>query len=272
MDGSARTGPKSAGLPSPQLARPFANPEKRLSMRPATARCQLPLLTVLTTRLHCPEMAKAANSTWAWRPAATSRTAHATTATFVIGLLGARRDALIPGLCPGCQLLHIPIFIDEHAPWASVGELANAISIAVAAGARIINLSSAILGDDLRNDPELAAALNYAELKSAVCCGGCRQPGSLGHGPASIAFRYGSRCRGDAGLGLLPDSNFGPVILRRGVAALGRNLPGYAPGGGTTAMSGTKRLQPRLPVALWRRSGRRFPARPPLRFAPRSYA
>ena len=37
---------------------------------------------------------------------------------------------------------------------------------------------------------------------------------------------------------LLPESNFGPAISRRGVAALGQ-MPGYAPGGGTTVMSGT---------------------------------
>ena len=42
----------------------------------------------------------------------------------------------------------------------------------------------------------------------------------------------------DASQRLLPNSNFGPAISRRGIAALGR-MPGYAPGGGTTVMSGT---------------------------------
>ena len=43
----------------------------------------------------------------------------------------------------------------------------------------------------------------------------------------------------DAGGQPLPDCNFGPSISHRGIAALGHNLLGYAPGGGTTVMSGT---------------------------------
>ena len=86
--------------------------------------------------------------------------------TFILGILGARTDASIPGLCPGCRLLHVPIFVDEHAPFASIEELANAITTAVAAGARLINLSLAILGDDSQRYRDLAAALDYAEARS----------------------------------------------------------------------------------------------------------
>jgi subtilisin family serine protease len=88
--------------------------------------------------------------------------------TFVIGLLGARRDALVPGLCPDCRLLHIPLFIDEHVPWASVGDLARAIADAVESGARLINLSLGIVGDDAKYDQDLAAALDYAEASGAI--------------------------------------------------------------------------------------------------------
>ena len=38
---------------------------------------------------------------------------------------------------------------------------------------------------------------------------------------------------------LLPDSNFGPLISRKGVATLGNRIQGYAPDGGITTMSGT---------------------------------
>src|ERR1700686_5761818 len=47
--------------------------------------------------------------------------------SFIMALLGARRDAAIPGLCPECRLLHIPLFIDVNSPSASVGGLAAAI-------------------------------------------------------------------------------------------------------------------------------------------------
>ena len=238
MDGFARTGPKSAGLPSPQLARPFANPEEVISATRDGA--------VSVAIIDGPYDAVALSGILAKAPiqlglgaCGDKPNSACDHGTFVIGLLGARRDALIPGLCPGCQLLHIPIFIDEHAPWASVGELANAISIAVAAGARIINLSLAILGDNSRNHPELAAALNYAELKGAVVVVAAGNQGRLAMGQLLSHSVTVPVVAVDAGLGLLPNSNFGPVISRRGVAALGSNLPGYAPGGGTTAMSGT---------------------------------
>src|SRR5258705_8269289 len=80
--------------------------------------------------------------------------------TFIMGLLGARQDSLIPGLCPDCRLIHIPLFTDVNSPSASVDELAAAIRKAVTAGARLINLSLAILGEDSENHPRLAAALD----------------------------------------------------------------------------------------------------------------
>lgn len=158
--------------------------------------------------------------------------------TFIMGLLAARRDALIPGLCPGCQILHIPLFIDEHAPRASIGALANAIMVAVGAGARIINLSLAILGGDSEDDHDLAAALDHAEARGAVVVAAAGNQGRLAMGqllshPVAIPV-----VAVDATGRLLPDCNFGPAISRRGMAAPGQRL-GYAPGGGTVMMSGT---------------------------------
>jgi Subtilase family/PatG C-terminal len=159
--------------------------------------------------------------------------------TFIMGILGARTDALVPGLCPGCKLLHIPLFVDEHAPFASIEELAYAITTGVAAGARLINLSLAILGDDSKRYRELAAALDHAEARGAVVLVAAGNQGRLAMGqllshPATIPV-----VAVDAARRLLPDCNFGPSILRRGVAALGYQVPGYAPSGGTTVMSGT---------------------------------
>ena len=156
-----------------------------------------------------------------------------------MGILGARTDALVPGLCPGCKLLHVPLFVDQHAPFASIEELAKAITTAVAAGARLINLSLAILGDDSKRDGDLAAALDHAEASGAVVLTAAGNQGRLAMGqllshPATIPV-----VAVDAAGRLLPDCNFGPSILRRGVAALGSQVPGYAPGGGTTVMSGT---------------------------------
>jgi Subtilase family/PatG C-terminal len=159
--------------------------------------------------------------------------------TFIMGLLGARQDAVIPGLCPSCNLLHIPLFIDDNSPSADIGKLANAIRVAVAAGARLINLSLAILGDDSRHDRELAVALDYAEANDVVVVVAAGNQGRLAMGqllshPVTIPV-----VATDAAGKLLPDNNFGPTISQRGVAALGHQVLGYAPGTGTTVMSGT---------------------------------
>jgi PatG C-terminal/Subtilase family len=159
--------------------------------------------------------------------------------TFIMGLLGARRDASIPGLCPDCRLLHVPLFVDENAPSASVVELANAVKVAVAAGGRLINLSLAILNDGSQNDPDLATALDYAGKNGAVvlvAAGNQGRPamGQLLSHPVTIPV-----VAVDGTRHLLAESNFGPSISRRGVAAPGHKVLGYAPGGATTVMSGT---------------------------------
>jgi hypothetical protein len=158
--------------------------------------------------------------------------------TFVIGLLGAHQDALMPGLCPDCRLIHIPLFTDVNAPSASVDELATAINKALRAGARLINLSLTILGPESEINPRLAAALDDAEASGALLLVAAGNQGRLAMGQLLSHPVVIPVVAADASQRLLPDSNFGPAISRRGVAALGR-MPGYAPGGGTTVMSGT---------------------------------
>lgn len=158
--------------------------------------------------------------------------------TFIMGLLGARRDSLIPGLCPDCRLLHIPLFADANSPSASVDELATAIATAVNAGARLINLSLSILGVEPEINRRLAAALDFAEANGALLLVAAGNQGRLAMGQLVTHPVVIPVVAADASQSLLPESNFGPAIARRGVAALGR-MPGYATGGGLTVMSGT---------------------------------
>lgn len=159
--------------------------------------------------------------------------------TFVIGLLGARRTAPIPGLCPESKILHVPLFVDSRSPQSSVTELANAISLAVTAGAKLINLSLAIMGDDAQYHPGLAEALDHAETSGAVLVVAAGNQGRLAMGQLLLHPVTIPVVAVDAAGRLLPECNFGPPILHRGIAAIGHNVVGYAPGGGTTAMSGT---------------------------------
>jgi hypothetical protein len=158
--------------------------------------------------------------------------------TFILGLLGARQDAFIPGLCPDCRLVHIPLFVDAISPSASVDELATAIAKAVSAGARLINLSLTILGAESEINRRLAAALDFAETSGSILVAaagnhGCLAIGQLLTHPVVIPV-----VATDASQRLLPESNFGPAKSSHGVAALGQ-MPGYMPGGGITLMSGT---------------------------------
>jgi hypothetical protein len=131
------------------------------------------------------------------------------------------------------------LFVDQQAPSATLAELANGIRIAVASGAKLINLSLAIMGDEIQKDRELATALDCAEAGGAVVLAAAGNQGRLAVGqllchPVTIPV-----VAVDAAHRLLPDCNFGPVTSGRGVAALGHQVIGYASGGGMTTMSGT---------------------------------
>lgn len=158
--------------------------------------------------------------------------------TFIMGVLGARPDAPVPGLCPNCRLLHLPLFADTNAASADVDGLAAAIAQAANAGARLINLSLAIMDEGAAINRRLATALDLARTRGCMLVAAAGNQGRPASGqllthPAVIPV-----VAVDALQRLLPDSNFGPALSGRGVAALGQ-MPGYAPGGGLTTMSGT---------------------------------
>ncbi|MGY3647123.1 hypothetical protein ACVWW2_002414 [Bradyrhizobium sp. LM4.3] len=158
--------------------------------------------------------------------------------TFVMGLLGARADAPVPGLCPGCRLIHLPLFADTNAPFAGMDGLAVAIARAVDAGARLINLSLAILDEGIEANRRLAAALDFARVRGCVLVAAAGNQGRSASGQLLTHPVVVPVVAVDASLRLLPDSNFGPALAARGVAALG-HMSGYAPGGGLTTMAGT---------------------------------
>jgi subtilisin family serine protease len=71
-------------------------------------------------------------------------------ATFVAGILAARRGSGAPAISPGCTLLLRPIFAEtvngnRDMPSATPEELAEAIVDSVEAGAKVINLSAALV-------------------------------------------------------------------------------------------------------------------------------
>ena len=159
--------------------------------------------------------------------------------TFIIGLLGARADASVPGICPDCKLLHVPLFADQDSPLASTIELAEAILAAIKAGSSIINLSLAIEGSDNYGCRELSMALDQAMASDVLVLAALGNESRVASGgllshPVTIPV-----VAVDAARRPLFASDFGPAVILRGIAALGSNILGYAPGGAMTTMSGT---------------------------------
>lgn len=158
--------------------------------------------------------------------------------TFVIGLLGASPAAPVPGLCPDCCILHLPLF-SASAGQVSISALAAAITTAVGSGANLVNLSLAIFDDAISVNAELQAALDRCWatgtlILAAAGNGGRLVAGQLLSHPAVLPV-----AAVDARGAPIGSSNAAPSIGRRGVSALGEGVRGYAVDGTIVARSGT---------------------------------
>ncbi len=166
--------------------------------------------------------------------------------TFVAGMLVARRGSQAPAICPGCTLIIRPIFPEntknnQAMPSASPEELAAAISDAIGAGAKVINLSAALVNRSMRGERELQQALDYAAQRNVLVVAAAGNQGTVG---SSVITRHpwvipvaacDSQGRPAAG------SNLGSSIGRHGLSAPGENITSLStdskPGtfGGTSA-------------------------------------
>jgi hypothetical protein len=99
------------------------------------------------------------------RTCARSATVACTHGTFVAGMLSARRGSVAPAICPGCTLLR-PSFAETakgngQMPSANPEERAEALTDSVDTGARVINLSSALI----RPSPEGESKLRRPSIR-----------------------------------------------------------------------------------------------------------
>jgi subtilisin family serine protease len=175
--------------------------------------------------------------------------------TFVAGILSARRGSTAPAICPGCTLLLRPIFSeattqDNVAPSASPQNLAEAIIDAVDAGARIINLSSALAQPSPKGENKLEEALNYAAHHGAISVAAAGNQGTVG---SSAITRHPwvipvVSCDGKG----LPtgESNLGNSIGRRGLRAPGQSITSLGTDGKSLTISGTSAAAPFVTGAI----------------------
>lgn len=167
--------------------------------------------------------------------------------TAVAGILSASR-----GVCPGCTLLYRPLFTDRPADGGPAtclggvrtGELAEAITETVDAGAHVLNLSLAQPAPSGFRDQALESALDHAADRGVILVVAAGNQGRMGSSsltdhpwviPVTAYDRAGRP---------MPQSNLSASIGRHGVGAPGDRIPGPGLGGRPFLLSGTSAAAP----------------------------
>jgi subtilisin family serine protease len=95
--------------------------------------------------------------------------------TFIAGILAARRGGSAPAICPGCTLLVQPVFAEcVTAAGTTSAAVAQGIHDCIDAGARILNISSALSAPRLTPQPLLARALDRAARRAVLTIAAAR--------------------------------------------------------------------------------------------------
>ena len=180
---------------------------------------------------------------------ASAKSAACLHGTFVAGMLAARRGSAAPAICPGCTLLVRPIFSETSPangdmPSATPEELAEAIADCTNAGARVLNLSAALVQPSSKGEHQLQEALDYAAAHEAISVAAAGNQGTLG---SSVITRHPSvipvaACdlRGSP----LRESNLGRSIGNRGLMAPGEGVTSLGTNGEPQTLGGTSAAAP----------------------------
>jgi subtilisin family serine protease len=182
--------------------------------------------------------------------------------TFTAGILSAKRNSPAPAISPGCTLLVRPIFkevpLKREASLksgvllsATPEQLATAITECVNAGARVLNLSVAMVEPSLREERELEEALALALRRGTIVVAAAGNQGMLGSSaitrhigviPVAACNRQGRP---------LSLSNLGYSIGIRGLMAPGEGITSLgAKGGSLTQGGGTSVAAPIVTGAI----------------------
>ena len=175
--------------------------------------------------------------------------------TFVAGMLTARRGSVAPAICPGCTLLLRPIFEETvngngDMPSSTPDELAQAIIDSVEAGAKVINLSAALVQPSLKGESKLEQALNYAAQRGVITVAAAGNQGTVG---SSAITRHpwvipvaACNLQGQP----LGESNLGSSIGRQGLLAPGEQVTSLGSDGKPQTFGGTSAAAPFVTGAI----------------------
>ncbi len=175
--------------------------------------------------------------------------------TFVAGMLVAQRQSAAPAICPACTLLLRPIFAESpkckhDMPSASPEELAAAITEAIGAGAKIINLSAALTEASLRGEHHLEQALDYAAKRAVLIVAAAGNQGMI-VGSAITSHPWvipvvGCDLKGKP----TSESNLGKSIGKRGLNAPGESIVSLGAAGEAHTSAGTSAAAPFVTGAI----------------------
>lgn len=175
--------------------------------------------------------------------------------TFVAGILVAARESPAPAICPDCTLLVRPIFAEvtantEPMPAATPLELATAITDCINAGARVMNISAALVQATSRGEQQLEDALDYAAKRGVIVVAAAGNQGTVG---SSAITRHPwvipvAAC--DSQGRPVSYSNLGNSIGRRGLSAPGENITSLVANGKSLAFGGTSAAAPFVTGAI----------------------
>jgi subtilisin family serine protease len=175
--------------------------------------------------------------------------------TFVAGVLVARRGSGAPAICPGCTLLLRPIFAEvvndyRGIPSATPEELAEAIVDSIEAGAKVINLSVALVRPSSKSESKLKQALNYAAHRGVITVAAAGNQGTV---DASAITRHPwvipvAACNLQSQP--LGESNLGSSIGRQGLLAPGEGVASLGADGKPQTFGGTSLAAPFVTGAI----------------------
>ena len=176
-------------------------------------------------------------------------------ATFIAGILCARRSSPAPAICPDCTLLVRRIFAEtnsgrDNMPSATPLALAAAIVDCIDDGARIINSSLGLAQPSALGDQALERALDYAVRRGVIVVAAAGNQGTVG--------RPGINCRPwlvpvvacDLIGHPMSESNLGRSIGLRGFRAPGEGVVSLGSAGPALALRGTSVAVPFVTGAI----------------------
>lgn len=175
--------------------------------------------------------------------------------TFVAGILCAKRGSAAPAVCPDCTLLIRPVFGESVAenldsPSSEPEELATAILACIQAGARVINLSLALMHSSPQSKLALLQALDHAARQGVLIVAAAGNQGSVG-GTVITAHPWVipvGAC--DLSGKPLNESNLGHSIGRRGLLAPGKEVTSLGSEGRPLTLRGTSAAAPFVTGAI----------------------